>query len=145
MDLLREAIGPKGSNCFSRGIRPSYSMENCYSHLWFSRGIRTTCPPPPLDPLMQLRKPREIYRYTVVPCSHIIVLSHVIAYLTLLSCNWVCNRIISIKFCSGGNTKENHSPWRESANIRQQNVWSVGRFQRKWQKANRNQRPKCYF
>ena len=33
MDLPLEAIGPNGSNCFSRGVHTRNSKEN-YSHLW---------------------------------------------------------------------------------------------------------------
>ena len=35
-DLTREAIGPNGSNCFSRGLRTSI-YKGPYSYLWFSR------------------------------------------------------------------------------------------------------------
>ena len=37
MDLLREAIGPEGSNCFWKEVRTSISKET-YNNVWFSRG-----------------------------------------------------------------------------------------------------------
>ena len=51
-DLPREAIGPKGSNCFSRGVHTSISKKT-YSNLCFSRWVGLDpCPPPPLDQSM---------------------------------------------------------------------------------------------
>ena len=37
MDLPREAIGPKGSNCFSRGVLTGLSKET-YSNVIFQGG-----------------------------------------------------------------------------------------------------------
>ena len=55
--LPREEIGPKGSNCFSRGIRTRNSKETNIATCDFAggRGSKSLPPsPPPMDPSMEL-------------------------------------------------------------------------------------------
>ena len=54
MHLTREAIGPKGSNCFSRGVHTSISKEICDS----PGGPDLLSPP--LDPPMSCKLWAEI-------------------------------------------------------------------------------------
>ena len=63
--LPRKAIGPKRSNYFSRRVRTSISKA-AYSHLWFSWGIWTTCPPLPLDPHIKSKQQWIIFFPTCV-------------------------------------------------------------------------------
>ena len=58
-DLPREAIGPEGSNCISKMSVPEFLRKHIAT-CGFPGGVRTPCPPPPLDPPMHFLMKNQV-------------------------------------------------------------------------------------